>query len=129
MAQATAYSGVDGIVTANGTDFDVKGWSADVERELWDKSTTAGLGWQGKGYGLKKVTGSFDFFYSATKSPYKSPQSLFSGTDVTLVLKTGGSDQLSGPAAITKLSHKSDVKDGIMITASFESTDPWTLPT
>ena len=41
---------------------------------------------------------------------------------------TGGGTTLTGNGLITKLSLKTKVKDGFMVTASFTSKGTWTLP-
>lgn len=126
---STAFSGIIGIVTAGGTDMDVSGWSADVEQTTFDATTTGDAGWQSVKPAIKKVSGSFDFFFATAKNPYSGASSMFSGVPVALALTTATGKTLSGNAIVNKLSHKSDVKDGIKMTASFDSDGAWTLPT
>jgi hypothetical protein len=126
---STAYSGVIGIVTSGGVDMQVSGWSADVEQTTFDATTTADMGWQSVKPAIKKVSGSFDFFFNTGINPYDSAQNMFNGVPVALALTTATGKTLAGNAVVTKLSHKSDVKDGIKMTASFDSDGVWTLPT
>lgn len=124
-----SYSGLDGTVTAAGTDMDVTGFTADVEQATYDSTTTGDAGWEDVGYATQKVSGSFDFFFNTSKNPYAAPQSMLNRTPVALVLAHGGGKTLSGNAAVTKLSVKSATKEGITMTASFTSKGVWTLPT
>jgi hypothetical protein len=127
---SAAFSGEAGTVTANAVDMDVTGWSVDVEVNTIDTSTTAEDGWEDAIYGLRKVSGSFDFFYNTSKRPTGASAGLMPGATsyptLTLQLTTG--ETLSGSAMITKLSIKSAVKDGTTVTASFTSKGAWTLP-
>ena len=132
---STAYSGILGNVLSGATDMDVKEWSADVETADIDTTTTGDAGWSDSIDRPTKISGSFDFFYNPAKSPFRAVANLMpgaprtSGTYPTLTLKTGGGDQLSGTARITKLSKKGAVPEGIMYTASFTSKGIWTVPT
>lgn len=126
-----AFNGQNGTVTAGAVDMDVTGWGADVEVNTIDTSTTAEQGWEDAIYGLKKVTGSFDFFYNPSKRPTGAGAGLTPGaaTYPTLTLQATTGEVFTGQAMITKLSIKSKVKDATAITASFTSKGIWTLPT
>src|SRR3954466_14876364 len=100
---SAAFSGQAGNVTSGATDMDVTGWSADVEVNTIDTSTTAEAGWEDAIYGLKKVTGSFDFFYNTAKRPTGAGAGLTPGATsyptLTLQLTTG--EVMTGSAMIT----------------------------
>lgn len=129
-----AYSGLEGVVTSNGTDMDVKDSSFDVETGDIDTTTTGDDGWEDSIDGPRKVSGSFDFFYNKLKSPFGAVAKLMPGAAAvdgvypSLSFNTGGGDLITGKARITKLSKKGAVKDGIMYTASFTSKGKWTFP-
>lgn len=131
---AAAYSGLQGTVTAGGTDMQVTDSAFDVEVGDIDTSTTGDGGFEDSIDGLTKVSGSFDFFYNKTRNPFGALTNLLpgaprtSGTYPSLAFGTGGGDTISGTARITKLSKKGSVKDGIMYTASFTSKGVWTFP-
>jgi hypothetical protein len=125
-----AFSGVQANVQSGTLDMDASGWSADVDTSTFDSTTTADAGWEDTTLATMKVTGSFDFFYNPAKKPTGSTANLTPGMTPTLTLfvnKTSG-DSLVGVGLITKLSLKSKVKDGFMVTASFTSKSAWTLP-
>jgi hypothetical protein len=125
-----AYSGTEANVKSGALDMDAAGWSADVDTSTFDSTTTADAGWEDETVATLKVTGSFDFFYNTAKKPTGSSANLTPGSTPTLTLyvnETGG-DNLTGIALIKKLSLKSKVKDGFMVTASFTSKGIWTLP-
>jgi hypothetical protein len=123
-----AYSGVEGTVLIGAVDMNVTGYSVDVEFGTFDATTTGDAGWQSMKRAIKKVSGSFDFFHDTSKNPYVSPLDV-DATTPTLTFGLGNSKTLTGPAIITKISKKSEVKDGIKYTASFESDGAWTFPT
>lgn len=128
---STAYSGVDGTVTAQSTDMDVSGFSADVEAEELDTTTTADAGWEDAIDGVKKVSGTFDFLWNPSKNPFSTIIALMpgGGTYPTLTLKLSTGETLSGVAKINKLSVKSAVKgQPKTFTATFRSKGAWTLP-
>jgi hypothetical protein len=127
---SAAYSGVQANVYTGSLDLDAMGWSADVENAGFDSTTTADAGWEDETSATSKVSGSFDFFYNPLKKPTGATANLTPGNTAALVLwvnKTGG-DNLSGNARIQKLSLKSKVKDGFIVTATFRSKGAWTLP-
>lgn len=125
-----AFSGEKGTVTAGSTDMDVTGWSADMEVNTIDSSTTAEAGWEDAIYGLRKFSGSFDFFYNPAKRPTGATAGLLPGAASypTLTLQATTGEVFTGNAMITKLSMKSKVKDAFTVTASFTSKGAWTLP-
>jgi hypothetical protein len=125
-----AFSGVEANVFTGALDMDASGWSADVDSAGFDSTTTADLGWEDETSATMKVSGSFDFFYNPSKTPTGTTANLTPGNTAALVLwvnKTA-SVNLSGNARIQKLSLKSKVKDGFMVTATFTSKGAWTLP-
>ena len=127
---STAYSGVQANVQSGSLDMDAQDWSADVEVSTFDSTTTADAGWEDTTASTKKVTGSFQFFYNPAKKPTGATANLTPGATPVLTLyvnKTGG-DNLTGTALILKLSLKTKVKDGFIVTASFTSKGLWTLP-
>ena len=125
---STAFSGVLGTVTVGSTNMDVTGWSGDLEVVEIDTTTTADSGWEDAIAGPKKFSGSFDFFYNTAKKPTGSTAGLTAGNTPTLSLVATTGETFSGQSLITKLSLKSKVKDGFMVTASFRSKGVWTLP-
>ena len=127
-----AYSGAYSNVVSGTLDMDAQGWTADVEVSTFDSSTTADNGWESTTPALKKVSGSFDFFYNIAKKPTGSGAGLTPGNSVTLTLyvdkNVNSGEILTGTALITKLSLKVKVKDGFIVTASYTSVGSWTLP-
>lgn len=124
------FSGVLGTVKSGGIDMDVQGWSADVEVNIIDSTTTSDGGWESAIGGPLKISGSFDFFYDTTKKPTGSSVGLMPGSRTPLILQITTAEVITGTAFISKLSYKSKVKDGFIITASFQSGGgAWTLPT
>lgn len=124
-----AISGVLGIVKSGATDLDVNGWSLDLEVATFDSTTTADGGWEDETGAAKKASGSFDFFYNTTKKPTGATANLVPGATVTLTLQVTTGETFGGSALIKKLSLKSKVKDGFMVTASFVNKGVWTYPT
>lgn len=123
------FSGVLGTVKSGAVDMDVQGWSADIEAAVIDSTTTSDGGWESAIGGPLKITGSFDFFYDTTKVPTGATANLTPGARPTLTLQITTGQTISGVAFISKLSYKSKVKDGFIITASFQSGGgAWTLP-
>src|SRR6185437_1737742 len=131
MSGTVAYSGVLGTVLSGTTDMDVKSFTATVSAANWDKSTTADAGWTNAGGGLKSVKGSFDCFYNKAKKPFGAVPNLTPGTDPgpTLTLTCATGDTLTGVAIIDEVSIKSETKDGIMFTCTFQNQGAWVLPT
>lgn len=127
-----AYSGVNANVVSGTLDMDAQGWSADVEVSTFDSTTTADSGWEDTTAATKKVSGSFDFFWNPAKKPSGGTANLTPGSTPTLTLYVNKvasvGDTLVGVGLITKLSLKSKVKDGFLLTASFTSKGVWTLP-
>lgn len=124
------YSGYGGVVTANGTDCQVQGWSADPETNTWDSTTTADGGWDDISPGTQKVTGSFDVLYNPSSTPFGGlglkPQAV---VPLVLYINQAAGKSLSGSALIIKPSIKSRTKEGITLTISFSSKGEWTFPT
>lgn len=125
---SSAFNGQNGTVKSGTVDMDVEGWSADVEANVIDVSTTADTGWSDYIVGLKDVKGSFDFFYNPAKKPTGASANLTPGATPTLTLQCTTGEVLTGTGVITKLSLKSKVKDAFKVTASFQSRGQWTLP-
>lgn len=125
---SSAFSGVLGTVKSGSTDMDVQGWQGDPEVNTFDSTTTADAGWDDTSAATKKFSGSFDFFYNTSKKPTGSSANLTPGNKPTLTLQATTGETFSGAALITKLSLKSKVKDGFMVTASFVSSGAWTYP-
>lgn len=124
------YSGYEGNVYAGAIDCDVQDWSADVEVNTWDSTTTADAGWDDTSAATSKASGTFDILYNPTKTPFGT-LGLSKGSIVTLQLyvnKPAGT-MLTGSALITKTSIKSATKDGIKVAISWVSKGAWTLPT
>ena len=118
-----AYSGAYANVQSGATDMDAQGWTADVEVNTFDSTTTADNGWDDTTSSTKKIGGAFDFFFNPAKKPTGTTANLTPGSIVSLTLYVDKSvdpgDTLTGSALITKLSLKSKVKDGFMCTASW----------
>lgn len=127
---SSAFSGVLGTVRSGSLDMDVHGWSADVDVSTFDATTTADSGWEDTAPATKKVSGSFEFFYNLSKKPTGATANLLPGAlpVPTLTFQVTTGEVLTGPGLITKLSLKSKVKDGFVVTASFTSRGAWTLP-
>lgn len=127
---SAALSGVHANVISGSTDMDASGWSADYEVSTFDSTTTADAGWEDETSATQKLSGSFDFFYNALKKPTGSTANLTPGSTPTLVLwvDNPGGDSWTGKALIKKLSLKSKVKDGFLVTASWTSKGIWTVP-
>lgn len=127
-----AISGVNSKVLTGTTDMDVIGGTFDVETGEIDTTTTADAGWEDSIDGPKKVSGSFDFFWNPSKSPFSSVQKLTPGASTTvfptLKLYIDADNFATGTARITKLSKKSTTKEGVIFTATFVSKQTWTLP-
>lgn len=125
-----AYAGSEGNVLIGANDADVQSWSADVDVDTFDSTTTADAGWADTTATLKKISGSFEFFYNKTKKPFGT-LGLVPGTTVatlTLYINKTDDEKLFGPALITKASIKSKTKEGTTLTCSFVNKGPWTLP-
>jgi len=124
-----AYSGVTADVLVAGADVDAQGWSADYEVNTFDSTTTADGGWDDTTQATQKLGGSFDFFYNSSKTPFGT-LSVIPGTIAAMKLYVSLTDAkyLAGNGLITKVSLKSKVKDGFMLTASFVNKGVWTLP-
>lgn len=125
------YSGVQANVLIGAVDADAMGWSADVEVNTWDSTTTADGGWDSTSPSTNKLSGTFDILYNTTKPPFGS-LGLTQGTVITAlnlyINKTAG-NFLTGGALITKVSVKAKIKEGIILTCSFVNRGVWTLPT
>jgi hypothetical protein len=124
-----AYSGVQGNILISGNDVDAQGWSADVEANSFDSTTTADGGWDDETGSTSKISGSFDFFYNKAKPPFGS-LGVTPNTVAILKLYVHLSDGnfLTGSALIKKVSFKTKVKEGFVLTASFMGKGIWTLP-
>jgi hypothetical protein len=123
------FSGVLGTVKSGATDMDVQGWSADIEAGVIDSTTTSDGGWESAIGGPLKISGSFVLIYVTTKKPTGATANLTPGSRPTLTLQVTTGETISGTAFISKLSFKMKVKDGAIVTASFQSGGgAWTLP-
>ncbi|MDG3003250.1 hypothetical protein [Paludisphaera mucosa] len=131
------YSGVDGKVLIGAVDCDVMGWSADVGNNTWDSTTTGDAGWDDVSASTSNVKGSFDMLYSSDKPALEPTSATPPGVGVrqgktvaVLHLNINETDgvELSGAALLTKISIKSQVKGGTILTVSFESKGAWVLP-
>jgi hypothetical protein len=123
------YSGYEGNVFAGAVDTDVQEWTADVEVNTWDSTTTADGGWDDTSPATSKASGAFDILYNPSKTPFGT-LGLSKGSIVALQLyinKPAGV-MLSGSALITKNSIKSATKDGIKVAISWVNKGAWTLP-
>jgi hypothetical protein len=126
-----AYNGLDGTVVSQSTDMDVTGFSADVEAEEIDATTTADNGWEDAIYGSKKVSGTFDFLWNPAKNPFNAVIGMMPGNTSypTLTLRLSSGETLSGLAMISKLSIKSAVKgQPKTFTATFRNKGQWSMP-
>ncbi len=124
-----AYSGVEAEAHVGANDLDAQGWTADVEVDTFDSTTTADAGWADTTSATKKVSGTIDFFYNSAKKPFTT-LNMTPGTIIALVLyvnKSAG-DNLAGNGLVTKMSLKTKVKDGFIVTASYVNKGVWTLP-
>jgi hypothetical protein len=127
-----AYSGIQANVVNNttGVDLDAFDWTGDFETDSFDSTTTADAGWRDVTSATQGGSGSFDFFYNILKKPTGASAGVAPQAIVTLWLwvnKTGG-DKFAGPALILKLSLKAKVKEGFVVTASWQSKGAWTYP-
>ena len=130
---SAAFSGEYANVVSGSLDMDCQGWTADPEANTFDSTTTADLGWDDTTAATSKISGTFDFFYNVSKKPTGATAGLTPGSTVsslTLYVNKSAysSETFSGKALITKLSLKSKVKDGFMVTASWVSKGAWTYP-
>lgn len=128
-----AYSGYDGEVLNGAFDYQVSEWDLDLEIKEVDTSTTADAGWESAIGSLKKVSGSFKFFYQAPpRNPTGATSGLTVGSTPTLKLYINktllSTEFFTGVALITKLSLKSSVPGAGEVTASFRNRGVWTLP-
>lgn len=127
---SAAISGVEGNVLIGATDVDAQSWSFDFSVSTFDSTTTADLGWDDETPATKRIEGSFDFFYNTTKKPTGS-LNLIPGVTVavlSLYINKTADEKYEGKALIKKLSIKTKVKDGVVLTASFTNKGPWTFP-
>lgn len=134
---STAFNGQEGNVFVGtfgsntpgvGTDMDVDKWTADVEANTIEVSTTADGGWHDEICGLKKVTGTFEFFYNTAKRPTGASVGMTPSSFVFLTLQLESGEVLSGNALITKLAISSQVNGATKVVASYVNKGPWTLP-
>lgn len=133
---SAAITGVNATVDIGTTSVDASGVNLDIEIDTFDTSTTADLGYADATGGLKKVSGSFDFFYNIAKKPTGTaagglgliPGSIIATMTISVDSINNATEIFTGKALITKLSLKSKVQDGWMITCSFMGKGPWTLP-
>jgi hypothetical protein len=125
-----AVTGFDGTVVSGSNDMNVTAFSIDIEAAAINTMNTSDAGWEDEIDGPKKVSGSFDFNYDPTNSPFASVANLLpgSGTYPTLTLKATTGQVYTGLARVSKLSLKSDVKDAKKFTATFTSKGAWTFP-
>lgn len=123
------YSGVNAQVHVGANDVDASSWNADVETNTWDSTTTADGGWDDMSSSTSKISGSFDILYNKAKKPFGT-LGLTQGAIVALVLYISSvdGDNLAGNALITKISPKTKVKEGIILTVSWTGKGSWTLP-
>jgi hypothetical protein len=124
-----AYSGVQANVHVGTTDVDAQGWTIDVSANTFDSTTTADGGWDDETPATLRIEGTFDFFYNAAKKPFGTlaltPGTVFTGQ---FFINTTAGDMLTGKGLVKKVSIKSKVKEGVMLTASFVNKAAWTLP-
>lgn len=132
---SAAITGVNATVKIGTQNVDASGVNLDIEIDTFDTSTTADLGYADATGGLKKVSGSFDFFYNIAKKPTGAspglglvPGTIITGMVISIDAVNDVGETFTGNALITKLSLKSKVQDGWMITANFMGKGPWTLP-
>jgi hypothetical protein len=125
---STPLSGVAGKVVSGSTDMDVSGWSGEFEVDTFDSTTTADAGWESTTAAAKKVSGSFECFYTLAKKPTGATAGLTPGSTVTLRLDATSGESYTGSALITKLSVKSKAKESVTFTASFKNVGAWTYP-
>lgn len=128
---SAALSGINSNVLIGSNDIDSSGWSADIEANTFDSTTTADLGWEDTTPSTKKVSGSFDFLYNPAKKPTGATIGITPGTTIAnlvLWIVNPGGDSLAGKALITKLSLKQKTAEGFTVTASFVSKGVWILP-
>ncbi len=125
-----AYSGVEANVIVGSTDLDVQGWTADVEANTFDSTTTADGGWDDTTPATLKLGGSIDFFYNKNKKPFGSlnmiPGTIMSGMKLYINLSDG--EYLTGSGLVTKMSLKTKTKEGVVVTASYVNKGAWVLP-
>jgi hypothetical protein len=129
---STAYSGVDGTCFMGSIDMDVRGYSAEVSDDGFDATTTADAGWEDTLDSTRKVTGTVDIFFNASKNFFAAPTLLFSRSPnvyPTLKLNVGGTKFLQGSAKLKNGQFKSATKDGITLSFNFTSRGAWALPT
>ena len=127
---STAYSGVEANVKVGGTDVDAQGWSIDVEVDTFDSTTTADGGWHDETAAAKKLGGSFEFFWNTNKAPFGT-LALTPGTTFTgeFYINLSAGNKITGTGLVKKVSVKTKIKDGVMMTCSFVNKGIWVLPT
>lgn len=127
---SAALSGVHANVFSGSLDMDASGWTADYEVDCFDSTTTADGGWDDETAATQKISGSFDILYNPLKKPTGATAGLLPGSTPTLTLwvVNPGGDSYTGKALIKKLSLKSKVKDGFLVTATWVNKGPWTVP-
>lgn len=128
---STAYSGVEANVKVAATDLDVQGWTADVSANTFDTTTTADGGYDDETAGTKRIEWSFDFFYNKNKPPFGS-LALIPGAELanmTFYVNLTDDIKLQGKGLVKKVSLKTKVKEGFVLTASGVNKGAWTLPT
>lgn len=117
-----------GNTPGSGTDMDVDKWTADIEVNAIEVSTTADGGWHDEIGGLKKVSGTFEFFYNTAKKPTSGSIGMTPGSFVFLTLQLESGETLSGNAFVQKLAIASQVNGATKVVASYTNKGPWVLP-
>ena len=129
---SAAFSGANANVLVGTEDVDATNWSLDPEINSFDSTSTADAGWDDETAATSKASGSFDFFYNVAKKPTGAIGGLTPGATPILYFYPDkavySGEVFTGKALITKLSLKSKVKDGFIVTASFKSKGQWTYP-
>lgn len=133
-----ALSGYGGNVLNGTTDCDVQGWALTYATNTWDATTTADGGWDDTAPGTRNAKGSFDFLFNPDKQPHvatdaaEDPGLGLNEGDTIVALKLfvdkTGNLCHQGRALISNIQTKSVTKQGITLTASFESRGPWYKP-
>ena len=124
---STAVSGINANVFVGATDLDAQGWTADFEVNTFDSTTTADAGWEDVTASTRKVSGTVDILYNASKKPNTY---VTEGTTIALVLWVDepGGDKYQGNALVTKLGLKVKTKEGFAVAVSWVNKGAWTVP-
>lgn len=119
----TAFSGVNGDVTVNGTSMCVTGWDLEHKGEMKSNSTVCDGIWTSTGKVSETITGSFDVYVRSDKPIFRP------GTEVSLSLAMpDGMPPFAGTGVIGAYKITSKKEDWVTLNIPFESKGTWTGP-